>query len=458
MDERKVYTLFQLSTALKHRIEEATGGQAYWIKAEVAAFKVKNHAYLELVEHKDGQKAAVMRATIWQSNYVRIRQELGAEADNVLKDGVEVLLLGRVQYHLVYGLSVNIEAIDLAFNIGGMEQRKQATIKALKEEGLYDRNRFMPMPMVLQRIALVASKESAAYADFMQHLSENEHGYRFHVRLFSSAVQGDAAAAGLRAAVAAIDPQAFDALVLIRGGGSKLDLEPFNDLELARLVAVFPKPVLTGIGHDVDVSVLDLIAQGPHKTPTAVADFLLDKARNFEIALTGILDKVHTRILQDFALRKEALGTFGEMVRSRPVNLCQLQRGRLHNTTSQLAHRVQVKLKADEQRLENHRARLATDPLKWLQQVQRAGLDELLAKLLLLARNRMDLVALKLKGLEDAVGLLGPEATLARGFSITRKGGRAIADAANLQPGDRLATTLAKGTVHSTVDRIEHHG
>jgi len=458
MEERRIFTLTQVGIAVQHQIAEATGGQAYWIKAEIAQFKVKNHAYLELVEHKEGQKVAVMRANIWNSNYQRIRQELGREAGNILKDGVEVLLLGRVQYHLVYGLSINIEAIDLSFNIGELERRKLATIKTLKEEGLYNRNRFTPMPMVLQRIALVASAGSAAYADFMQHLERNEQGYRFHVRVFNSAVQGDAAAAELRAAVQAIDPRQFDALVLIRGGGSKLDLEPFNDLELARSVAVFPKPVLTGIGHDVDTSVIDLIAKEPHKTPTAVADFLVDKSSGYEIALTAMLDKVHNLVLDDFTERREVLSAYAEKVRTRPGNFCQLQRGQLHNNASQLAHRVQQKLKQDGQALEMYRSRIAADPVKWLRQVQRAALEELSHKLMLLAQGRMQAVAMQLKGLQDAVNLLGPEATLARGFSITRCGGRAVLDAANLRPGDCLATTLAKGTVHSTIDSIDRHG
>lgn len=458
MDERKIFTLSQVSTAIQHKIAEATGGQAYWIKAEIAQFKEKSHAYLELVEHREGQKVAVMRANIWNSNYQLIRQELGREAGNILKDGVEVLLLGRVNYHLVYGLSINIEAIDLAFNIGELERRKLETIKALKEEGLYNRNRFTPMPMVLQRIALISSTGSAAYADFMRHLAENEQGYRFHVQVFNAAVQGDTAAAELRAAVQAIDPERFDALVLIRGGGSKLDLEPFNDLELARLVAVFPKPVLTGIGHDVDTSVLDLIAKEPHKTPTAVADFLVDKSYSYEIALTGMLDKVHRLVLENFSARREALSSYTEMARTRPVNLCQIQRGVLHSTASQLAHRVQAKLKVDSQVLENYRARSATDPLRWLQQVKRTALEDLSMKLALQANSQMQLVALQLKSLEGTVNLLRPEATLARGFSITRCGAQAVLDATNLRPGDRLATTLAKGTVHSTVDTIERHG
>lgn len=216
--------------------------------------------------------------------------------------------------------------------------------------------------------------------------------------------------------------------------------------------------MLTGIGHDVDTSVIDLIAKEPHKTPTAVADFLVDKSSGYEIALTAMLDKVHNLVLDDFTERREVLSAYAEKVRTRPGNFCQLQRGQLHNNASQLAHRVQQKLKQDGQALEMYRSRIAADPVKWLRQVQRAALEELSHKLMLLAQGRMQAVAMQLKGLQDAVNLLGPEATLARGFSITRCGGRAVLDAANLRPGDRLATTLAKGTVHSTIDSIDRHG
>ncbi|HRO40634.1 MAG TPA: exodeoxyribonuclease VII large subunit, partial [Flavobacteriales bacterium] len=185
---------------------------------------------------------------------------------------------------------------------------------------------------------------------------------------------------------------------------------------------------------------------------------LVDRSHSFEIALTGMLDKVHSLVLEDFSARREVLGTYAEMLRTRPLNLCQLQRGQLHNAASQLANRVQQKLKADGQLMEHYRMRLATEPSRWLRQVQRAGLDQLSANVMMLAQSRMQLVAMKLKGLQDAVALLGPEATLARGFSITRCDGSAVLDAANLRPGDRLSTTLSKGTVHSTVGSIEPHG
>lgn len=205
MEDRKIYTLRQVGTAIKQRIEEATHGASFWVKAEIASINVGKHAYLELVQHYEGEKVAVMRGAIWMTALHRIRQELGNESRNILKDGVEILFLAKTNYHLVYGLSLVIETIDLSFNISELERRKRETIATLKEEGLYDRNRFIPLLMVVQRIALVASKGTAAYADFMKHLERNEHGYVFHVHLFNSVVQGEAAAGELRSALLAID-------------------------------------------------------------------------------------------------------------------------------------------------------------------------------------------------------------------------------------------------------------
>ena len=324
MAERKVYTLSQIGSAIKKRIEEATHGEAYWIKAEIASIRCTQHAYLELAQHRDGEKVAVMRGTIWSSSLQQIRHALGAESGNILKDGVEILFLAKPRYHLVYGLSLAIEEIDLDFNISGMERRKRETIATLKAEGLFHRNRLLPLPIVIQRIALISSAGTAAYADLMQHLENNEHGYRFHVQVFNASVQGDAAAAELRAAVSAIDPPCFDAVVVIRGGGSKLDLEPFNDLELARLVATLPIPVLTGIGHEVDISVLDLIANSPHKTPTAAADFIVDRMLYFETGMTGMLSEIHNTMLAAFSRHKETLGAWREMATMRPAAHCRV--------------------------------------------------------------------------------------------------------------------------------------
>ena len=458
MEERKIYTLRQVGTAIKQRIEEATHGASFWVNAEIASINVGKHAYLELVQHHEGEKVAVMRGAIWMTTLHRIRQELGNESRNILKDGVEILFLAKTNYHLVYGLSLVIETIDLSFNISELERRKRETIATLKEEGLYDRNRFIPLPMVVQRIALVASKGTAAYADFMKHLERNEHGYIFHVHLFNSVVQGDAAAGELRAALLAIDPSRFDAVVLIRGGGSKLDLEAYNDLELARVAARMRIPVLTGIGHDVDVSVLDLIAHGHHKTPTAVADFLVDRNLYFETAMTGMLVQIHNAMLTTFSDRKDQLSIFKEMAAMRPTARCRAERGLLHTTTSQFARNVTDRIGTSRRTLDSFAHDLALLPRHKLALVEAARIREMSGSLSVIAQRGFQLLLGRLQGMDDAIQFLSPERLLQRGFSITRKDGHAVKEASTLHPGDRLETTFAQGKAWSTINTIEPHG
>ncbi len=458
MAERKVYTLSQIGSAIKKRIEEATHGEAYWIKAEIASIRCTQHAYLELAQHRDGEKVAVMRGTIWSSSLQQIRHALGAESGNILKDGVEILFLAKPRYHLVYGLSLAIEEIDLDFNISGMERRKRETIATLKAEGLFHRNRLLPLPIVIQRIALISSAGTAAYADLMQHLENNEHGYRFHVQVFNASVQGDAAAAELRAAVSAIDPPCFDAVVVIRGGGSKLDLEPFNDLELARLVATLPIPVLTGIGHEVDISVLDLIANSPHKTPTAAADFIVDRMLYFETGMTGMLSEIHNTMLAAFSRHKETLGAWREMATMRPAAHCRVQRGALHTFTSQFTRLITEELNGQDKLLDGFGQSLLVLPRHKLAQVETARVREMASALAARAQLGIQHVIGKLEGIGNAVHLLAPERLLERGFSIARAGGKAIKHAALLKPGDEIETTFANGRTWSTVNKIEADG
>jgi exodeoxyribonuclease VII large subunit len=458
MPERKFYTLSQVGTAIKKRIEEATHGDAYWIKAEITSFRATKHAYLELAEHRHGEKVAVMHGAIWFSSLQRIRQELGPDSRNILKEGVEILFQARPHFHLVYGLSLVIEAIDLDFNISALERRKRETIATLKEEGLFHRNRLLVLPMVVQRIALVASSGTAAYADLMQHLENNEHGYCFHVRVFQATVQGDTASAELRAALASIDPAKFDAVVVVRGGGSKLDLEPFNDLALARAVAQLPIPVLTGIGHEVDISVLDLIANSPHKTPTAVADFLVDRTLYFETAMTGILVNIHNSVLTAFTGSKERISSYKEMISMRPGAYCRTQRGALHTRANQFMRGVAERLTLEHRLLDAPVKELGVLPKHRLAQVETTRIHDQAMRLTALAHHGMRQVMGKLEGIGNAVHLISPDRLLERGFSITRHQGKAVRTAQDLRAGDEIETTFAEGKAWATIRKTESHG
>lgn len=435
-EPRTVYSLAQLARAVQRQIEVATGGRSFWVRAEVAGLKVNRHAYLELAEHRAGVRVAVMRAVIWQDALARIREGLGAEADAILKEGVEILFAARASYHLVFGLSLVIEAVDPAFNLGALERRKQATLDTLRKEGLLDLNRTVPVPRVMQRIALVTSVGSAAHADFTRHLAANEHGFRFHVQVFPAAVQGDNAAYELGRAVARIDPARFDAVVLVRGGGSKLDLEAYNDLALARAVARLPLPVLTGIGHDVDITVLDHLAGRAFKTPTDVADHLVDHAHAFAQALLDRMTGLRHHVLAAFADHRTALFA---------------RQGRL-------AHAAGARVMRERRRVDAATQDLRTTPLRRLRQVERPRLEEAQATILRSAQQGLHLLATHLRGMEDAIGLLRPEKLLERGFSITRLHGTAVNDASALRPGDEVHTTFAHGSTRSTITSVEHDG
>jgi exodeoxyribonuclease VII large subunit len=387
-----------------------------------------------------------------------IREALGDELPNILKAGAEILFLATVQYNPVYGLGLHVEEVDITYSLGELERRKRATIATLRAEGLYDLNRALPEPLVIQRIALITSVGSAAYSDFMQHLAGNEYGYRFHVEVFGSSVQGDLAPAELCAALARIDPARFDAVVLIRGGGSKLDLEAFNDLGLCRRIALTPIPVMTGIGHDVDVSVVDLIAKSPHKTPTAIADHLLDKCLYFETSLNGFLVGIQRTMTEHFSARKERMSTHSETLRQRPRAYCQEQRRELHTSTGMFARSVTEKLKDHGKRMDQHGNGIEVLPMRRLKQVEEPRLRELRIALDRTARQSLRSLLDRVGGMRDAIELLDPEKTMARGFSITRHNGQPITDPASLQVGDTLETTFAQGRTLSTINTIERNG
>lgn len=457
MAERKIFTLSQIGVAIDRQISAAAGDALYWIRAEIANIRIARHAYLELCEHRQGAKVAVLRGVIWGSTLTAIQEALGAEAANILKHGVEILFCARVEFHLVHGLSLVIEEIDPSFNIGALEQRKKRTIEQLKAEGLYDRNRFVPMPMIIQRVALITSPGSAAHSDFMKHLEENEHNYRFHVHLFAAAVQGEGATEELRAAFARVDVRHFDAIAIIRGGGSKLDLEPFNDLELVRLAAQCPIPILTGIGHDVDISVLDLIARSPHKTPTAVADHLVDRFVNYESRMNNYLVGIQNAMMRTFAQQKERLSAILQITKARPLARCQEVRGSLRSTTTSLAGQVKENLRAAQRQLDEHASGLRMIPARRLARVEAEGVQVLAGRLRLIVDQRMVSWMARLNGLKESMDLLSPERTLGRGYSITRSQGKAITDAGRLQVGDELETTFAHGRSLSIIKHIEPH-
>ena len=281
-------TLSQLQGRISIALAEALPVPV-WVSAEVADIKINasGHCYIELIEknEKTGATEAQARATIWRSQVMSTIGRFEQESGQRLAKGMKILFKATVQHHAVYGMSLQIQQIDALHTIGDMERRRQQTIEQLQKEGVWEQNRSLPMPLVVQRVAVISSATAAGYRDFMKELERS--AYRIDTELFEATMQGERCDESIVAALYAVAErkEKFDAVAIIRGGGSTGDLECYNSYLLAFAITQFPLPVLTGIGHDKDTSVTDMVAHTPLKTPTAVAAWIDGRAADFDGAL-----------------------------------------------------------------------------------------------------------------------------------------------------------------------------
>lgn len=398
---------------LQRRVKSALEGQfalPLWVSAEISEIKVNysGHCYLELVEKggDNGVPTAQARAVVWRSNYPRIAGYFEAETGQRLAAGIKILAKALVTYHELYGFSLQITDIDPSYTLGDMERQRQQTIAQLQQEGVWDMNREAPMPAVVQRVAIVSSANAAGYQDFCKELARSP--YRFELTLFDAFMQGEAAEESIIEALCnvAARPEKFDAVVLIRGGGSRSDLNCFNAYRLCAHVAQFPLPVVTGIGHDKDTSVADLVAHTALKTPTAVAAWLVERMAQADgyLAWAGLqLGNAALAITHSAAVGLERLG----------AALAQQSQRLLQEGRSRLDRAEETLLAAPADLLRGHDRRLAA------------------ASELLLSYS--------------------VERVLRRGFAVVRRGGEALRSAEGLAPGDRLDITLADGEVQAAV-------
>jgi exodeoxyribonuclease VII large subunit len=252
----------------------------YWVRAEIASMSVRGHCYMELIEKADnGILAAKVRATCWSNMYGLLSAYFTQETGESLHVGLQVLLEVSVEFHSVYGLSLNVWYIDPTYTIGDLAKQRQATINKLQLDGVMELQQALELPSLVRRIAVVSSSEAAGYGDFCDQLKNNRFGFDFQVQLYSAVMQGDTASRSIINALSAIAGQEeeWDVVVIIRGGGASTDLSCFDDYELASHCAQFPLPIVAGVGHTRDVSVVDMVVYSSVKTPTAAAEWLIDR-------------------------------------------------------------------------------------------------------------------------------------------------------------------------------------
>lgn len=409
----------------------------HWVVAEISDCReaANGHCYLELIE-KDEQYAgnfkAKARANIWRSTWQPLKAKFHRETGRPLNAGLKVLAEVSVQFHEVYGYSLTIHDIDASYTLGDQQRKRQMILQQLDEDGVLTLNRELELPTVVQRIAVISAEGAAGYGDFMHQLQQS--GFAFHTRLFAATMQGASVAESVIAALDNIAAQMdnWDVVVIIRGGGATSDLDGFENYELAANVAQFPLPIITGIGHERDDTVIDFVAHTRCKTPTAVAAFLIDGMQNVHALLAQLeqrLQRAATEQLQMCQLRYERLAQRYSTAAIHFVNR-QLQ---AHQRLSQrIAQATQAQLFAQQQQLQMALSRL---------QVQTPRLLERQAHQLSL--------------FEQTLRWADPQRTLAMGYSITYTAdGQVLTNPSDLAEGTQLRTVVSGGELWSTLTKV----
>ena len=308
--EKEIFDLFDLQQKLKKGVE-CLFPKRIWIRAEVSAVKARNggHCYLELSQSADDGLLAKCNAVIWSSKYRFIAPYFESVTGSPISPGMVVLVEVQVSYSELYGLSLVISDIDPDYSVGVRELERQKTIARLQAEGLMDLQSSLALPALPYRLAVVSAEDAAGYRDFMRHLHENPYGFQFETTLFPALMQGAGCPASIIAAMDAVmgDDGTYDAVLILRGGGAKLDLACFDDYGLAAVIAQFPLPVLTAIGHDQDHHVADMVAHEYVKTPTALADFFLSIYEDEDARLSSYMTRVRVAFNNRLALMESAL-------------------------------------------------------------------------------------------------------------------------------------------------------
>lgn len=431
--EPQAITLFELATRIGGAIHTNPHIQNVWVVAELSDVAVRGgHFYADLIQKDDaGRTVAKIRANLWASRFASVRSRYFAERQEDLRNGIKVRILGSATHHNQYGLSFNITDIDPTFvDEGDMLRRRMEILKKLADEGIAENNKQVPLPVDSQRIAIISAHGAAGLGDFINQLDSNPGRFKFTYRVFNSPMQGERAPGGVIAALNEINAcrDEWDCVVIIRGGGATTDMNCFDDYELGRYVCYFELPVIVGIGHERDNCVLDYIAHTRCKTPTAVAEFLIDHQRQ---AWQRAADAVN-RIVHEATLRMDGerrhLAQVEAFVPSMATQLIEREKLRIKNFSTSVPLASNSITTREHTRLDGYR--------NLLEPAAAAAISK--------ARE-------KLRSTFGMIEVLKPENTLKRGYSITRVNGKAIREADGLSSGAVIETQLGSGSIKSSV-------
>ena len=416
MRSDKRYSLFELNRLVREAIECELPNE-YWVEAELSECREsRGHCYMELIQKDENTATPIAKASAkcWANKWLTIRPYFERTTGQQLHAGMKVLLQVYPQFHEAYGFSWIVNDIDPTYTLGDMARKRQEIIQKLKAEGVFDLQKELQLPMFCQRIAVISSQTAAGYGDFCKQLEDNPYGFKFDTQLFPAIMQGEGVEQSIINALEQIFTRSeecgvwsvFDVIVIIRGGGATSDMSGFDTLALAENVANFPIPIITGIGHERDESILDMVSYMRVKTPTAAAAFLISHLKEVLDVIDSSQERITRLALQKLSTLNSQLSTISESI----PRLFSLVRTRQEAKLDLLGQRMRT---ARERRF-------------------------------ITERHRLELIDEKLKSLD-------PTLLLKRGYSITMHNGHVVSDPQALAPGDEIETRLARGTVKSVI-------
>ena len=433
MEARNYIDLLELQTRIKESIQDAFPGR-YWVKAEIASWspRANGHCYLSLSQSRGGKSIAEARAMIWSWKYHQLTQFFETSTGQKLQAGITVLVQVQVNFSELYGVSLFIENIDPAFTLGEKALERKRAIEKLTAEGYMEMQKELALPDLPYRLAVITSQTAAGYQDFRNHLLNNPEGYAFQLDLFEALMQGEQAPSSIMDALEEAGEKGYDAILILRGGGSELDLACFDDSDLAVAIATCPVPVVTAIGHDKDVHIADMVAHASVKTPTALADLFLEA----------------------YAAQDELLGKLGQRIATAADRLVSRQELRLGNAEAAIGRAIQRRLGALELLLQRSVARISKGLLHKYADVARLS-DAAAHRIKFAAMAKVSTETSRVALKEALIGASDPRKILGLGYVlVTGKDNKVLKTVDRVAVGDRIGVRFSDGSLTAKVDEV----
>jgi len=450
-------SLLELNNLVKEVLKENLT-KTYWLVAEISEIRqnISGHCYLEFIQKDDSSDSllAKARANIWANTYRLIKPYFETSTNSSLAQGMKILVNVSVEFHELYGYSLTVHDIDPAYTLGDMEQKRTLTIQQLVADGIFDMNRQLEMPVVPQRIAVISSETAAGYGDFISQLKNNEYGFVFYPCLFQAYMQGEDAEISILNAIDKIFRyvENFDVVVIIRGGGSRAELSCFDSYELASNICQFPLPVIAGIGHERDQSVVDMVANTRVKTPTAGATFLIDKVSGFASEIETMSETIVDKAKNLIDNGKHNIEIVSEQLTFFAKNIVQQKKENLIRAGYRFTTGSSKKISANSAVLTEIESRLRYswhDVFK--NQNNKIKVDN--NKLVVFVKSMLHNQNMKILSDQRIVFQCKPETIIKKGFSITTFNGKTIKNIFEVTNGDQIETKLVNGKILSIVKK-----